>query len=72
VLVWYHVVLRVVLCCAVLCWQVDVLNRGLAGYSSQWALQTFDKLLRELAGRQVVLLTIWLGANDAAMPGRSA
>jgi lysophospholipase L1-like esterase len=59
-----------VLWCAVL--QVDVISRGHSGYNSRWGLKVFEQVVKQLAGREVVLLTIWLGANDAAIPGRSA
>jgi hypothetical protein len=40
-----------------LCAQVDVINRGLAGYNSRWALKAFNQLLAEVAasggGKQV-------------------
>jgi hypothetical protein len=55
-----------------LLWQVDVVQRGLAGYNSRQCLAVFQQMLRQVSGRQVALLTIWLGANDAAIPGRSA
>jgi hypothetical protein len=52
--------------------QVDVVQRGLAGYNSRQCLAVFDQVLGQGSGRRVALLTIWLGANDAAIPGRSA
>lgn len=57
--VWYHA-------------QVDVVNRGHSGYNSRWGLKVFEQMMQQLSGQQVVLLTICLGANDAAIPNRSA
>ncbi|TYZ61940.1 hypothetical protein PybrP1_001382 [[Pythium] brassicae (nom. inval.)] len=49
---------------------VDMINRGLAGYNSRWvaqhALPIFDA---ELAAQyEASFVTLWLGANDAALP----
>jgi lysophospholipase L1-like esterase len=57
------------------CWgQVDVLNRGCGGYNSRWGLKLLEQVLQQLKDqkRRVVLMTLWFGANDAALPGRSA
>ena len=46
--------------------RLDVLNRGYAGYNSRWLLD----LMREgYDNREVRLAIIFLGANDAALPG---
>jgi lysophospholipase L1-like esterase len=55
-----------------LCHQVDVISRGHSGYNSRWGVKVFEEVLKQLKGQQVVLLVIWLGANDAAIPDRSA
>jgi hypothetical protein len=52
--------------------QMDVFSRGHSGYNSRWGLKLFREVLGQVSGRRVALLTIWLGANDAAIPGRSA
>lgn len=63
-------------CCAVVCYvlchQVDVISRGHSGYNSRWGVKVFEEVLKQLQGQQVALLVIWLGANDAAIPDRSA
>jgi lysophospholipase L1-like esterase len=51
-----------------------VVNRGFGGYNSRWGLKLLEQVLQQTkaAGQQVALMTIWFGANDAAIPGRSA
>eukprot|EP00879_Flechtneria_rotunda_P030337 GHRR01032960.1.p1 GENE.GHRR01032960.1~~GHRR01032960.1.p1 ORF type:complete len:103 (+),score=28.19 GHRR01032960.1:867-1175(+) len=51
--------------------QVDVVNRGFGGYNTRWGVKLLEQVLQEVKGRQVALMTIWFGANDAAIPGRS-
>ncbi|KAJ8699788.1 isoamyl acetate-hydrolyzing esterase [Pleurotus ostreatus] len=49
----------------------DVLNRGLAGYNTDWALPVFRQYLATVDERKhaprIRLLTIWFGANDACI-----
>lgn len=54
--------------------KLDVVNRGFGGYNSRWALKLLEQVLAQAQGQrqQVALMTIWFGANDAAVPGRSA
>lgn len=52
--------------------QADIISRGHSGYNTRWALPVFDQVLKQQQGQKVLLLTIWLGANDAAIPDRSA
>ncbi|GAA5830113.1 hypothetical protein JCM3766R1_002790 [Sporobolomyces carnicolor] len=57
--------------------RLDVVNRGLAGYNSRWALECFKQWLPaspeeddEGGGEpHTVLATLWLGANDSVLPG---
>ncbi|KAK9831113.1 hypothetical protein WJX74_003688 [Apatococcus lobatus] len=51
--------------------RVDVINRGFSGYNSRWAEPLLARALqhRETAP---IFLSIWLGANDAALPDRLA
>ncbi|GAA6016581.1 hypothetical protein JCM11491_006003 [Sporobolomyces phaffii] len=59
--------------------RLDVVNRGLAGYNSRWALRAFaDWLPRRPTDDAVAvtpthphtqLATLWLGANDSVLPG---
>lgn len=42
--------------------RADIVNRGMSGYNSTWFLQLPDEQVEN-----VVLCTIWFGANDAAL-----
>ena len=49
--------------------QVDVINRGYSGYNTRWA----NHLLRSIfppVPHQIQLVTLFWGANDAALPDR--
>ncbi|KAF8557328.1 SGNH hydrolase [Imleria badia] len=50
----------------------DVINRGLSGYQTDWAIPVFEQILAQQHEQhhvpKVQLLTIWFGANDAAPP----
>ncbi|KAG0166516.1 hypothetical protein DFQ28_007190 [Apophysomyces sp. BC1034] len=53
--------------------KIDVINRGFSGYNTDWALPVFKQLLptRQEQAQQaasVRLITIFFGANDAALP----
>jgi hypothetical protein len=54
--------------------QADVVNRGMSGYTTRWAAPLLAPTLHQLSarGQRVLLLVLWFGANDAALPGRSA
>lgn len=54
--------------------KADVLSRGFGGYNSRWAALALEEVLSQLADarQRVLLATLWLGANDAALPDRSA
>ncbi|KAG8954693.1 hypothetical protein FRC04_011126 [Tulasnella sp. 424] len=49
--------------------KLDVINRGLSGYNSEWALPVFEQVVpkKGAIGPKIKLLTIWLGANDACL-----
>jgi len=49
--------------------KLDVINRGLSGYNSEWALPVFEKVFpkRGDPGPKVRLLTLWLGGNDSCL-----
>lgn len=53
--------------------RADVINRGYSGYNSRWALQLMDRVFPPTS---VVppprLVTIFFGANDAALPDRGS
>ncbi|GAA5868854.1 hypothetical protein JCM3774_006775 [Rhodotorula dairenensis] len=53
--------------------KLDVVNRGLGGYNTDWGLEAFKRWFPRKEGRQakVQLMTIWWGANDAALPGQA-
>jgi lysophospholipase L1-like esterase len=52
--------------------KLDVINRGLSGYNTEWAIPVFEQCFAKQHEQQHVpkvrILTIWLGANDAAIP----
>ncbi|KIJ68948.1 hypothetical protein HYDPIDRAFT_105485 [Hydnomerulius pinastri MD-312] len=52
--------------------KLDVINRGLGGYQTDWAIPVFEQIFakqhEQLHVPKVQLLTIWYGANDAAPP----
>ncbi|KAG5354212.1 Isoamyl acetate-hydrolyzing esterase 1 like protein [Termitomyces sp. T112] len=51
--------------------KLDVLNRGLSGYNTDWASPIFRKILATRDEREYVpkirLLVIWFGANDSCI-----
>ncbi|KAJ6455737.1 SGNH hydrolase-type esterase domain-containing protein [Mycena sanguinolenta] len=51
--------------------KLDVLNRGLAGYNTEWAIPVLEQVLATQQAQQhlpkVRLLVIWFGANDAVL-----
>ncbi|WVF72892.1 hypothetical protein IAT40_007710 [Kwoniella sp. CBS 6097] len=53
--------------------KLDVLNRGYGGWNTAWIRQLFPKIFAKKAEGSdkpfVRLVTIWLGTNDAALPG---
>lgn len=54
--------------------KADVVNRGFGGYNTRWALPLLDEVLAQVvvAKQRLLLATLWFGANDAALPDRSA
>ena len=50
--------------------QVDVLNRGYSGYNTRWAQHLLPRVFPK-AQQPPKLVTIFFGANDAALPDRS-
>ncbi|KAJ7063150.1 SGNH hydrolase [Mycena amicta] len=48
--------------------KLDVLNRGLAGYNTDWALPVLEQCLEASAhGPKTRLIAVWFGANDACI-----
>jgi len=54
--------------------RVDVVNRGYSGYNSRWILHLLPELFPRGRSPQEypLLVTVFLGANDAALRGQSA
>ncbi|CAI5744473.1 unnamed protein product [Peronospora destructor] len=53
----------------------DIIPRGLSGYNTKWFIDSALPVIeRELSGevRPPSLITLWLGANDAALPDGNA
>ncbi|KAF8520171.1 GDSL Lipase/Acylhydrolase [Hysterangium stoloniferum] len=51
--------------------KLDVINRGLSGYNTEWGLPVFKQIIAKTEQPNVpaiALLTIWFGANDACVP----
>lgn len=50
--------------------KADVLNRGFSGYNTEWAIPILKQLLPTTTtpAAPIILLTIFFGANDAALP----
>ncbi|EKM55899.1 uncharacterized protein PHACADRAFT_256831 [Phanerochaete carnosa HHB-10118-sp] len=54
--------------------KLDVVNRGLSGYNTKWAIPVFEQCLARRTGTnadqlfpKIQLLTIWFGANDSCL-----
>ncbi|KAF9050665.1 SGNH hydrolase [Hymenopellis radicata] len=51
--------------------KLDVLNRGLSGYNTEWAIPVFEQCFAKQHEQKHVpkvrILTIWFGANDACI-----
>ncbi|KAF9264736.1 SGNH hydrolase [Marasmius fiardii PR-910] len=51
--------------------KLDVLNRGLSGYNTDWAIPVFEKFFAQQEEQKhapkVRLLVIWFGANDSCI-----
>jgi hypothetical protein len=57
------------------CWytaalQADVYNRGFSGFNTHAALLALCEITDSISRQQLLLATVWLGANDAALLGR--
>ncbi len=51
--------------------KADIINRGFNGYNSRWALHLLDRVFPE-ENPELLLATVFFGANDAALPDREA
>ena len=49
--------------------QVDVINRGYSGYNTRWANHLLEHIFPE-SWENSHLVTLFWGANDAALPDR--
>jgi len=51
--------------------KLDVINRGLSGYNTEWAIPVFERTFATRTEQhhvpKVRILTIWFGANDACI-----
>ncbi|KDR81821.1 hypothetical protein GALMADRAFT_240048 [Galerina marginata CBS 339.88] len=50
--------------------KLDVLNRGLSGYNTEWGIPVFEQCIaksRDTFAPKVRMLVIWFGANDACI-----
>ena len=47
--------------------RIDILNRGHSGYNTRWALETLPFIFDERETSNIRLVTVFLGANDAAL-----
>jgi len=50
----------------------DVVNRGLGGYNTDWLLPIAEKVIASSkleGGSNIILVIIWMGTNDAVLPG---
>ncbi|KAH9624560.1 hypothetical protein KSS87_000714 [Heliosperma pusillum] len=52
--------------------KADVLNRGYGGYTTRWALFLLHHIFPLGSATPPVGVTIFFGANDAALPGRNS
>ncbi|KAL3335615.1 hypothetical protein AABB24_031709 [Solanum stoloniferum] len=52
--------------------KADILNRGYGGYNTRWALFLLHHLFPLDAPTPPVAVTIFFGANDAALLGRTS
>lgn len=57
--------------CLIECLQADITLRGYSGYNTRWALQTLDENFPQKSQTRYDLVTLWFGANDAALLERS-
>ncbi len=58
---------------AEICWclvQADVVLRGYSGYNTRWARFLLPKVFPLSASEPTKLVTVFFGANDAALPDR--
>ncbi|CAI5966714.1 unnamed protein product [Closterium sp. NIES-64] len=65
---------RACLCAADVVLRVDVVLRGYSGYNTRWALFLLPKLFPkgDTSIPPPALVTVFFGANDAALPGRTS
>ncbi|RPB29397.1 hypothetical protein L211DRAFT_872335 [Terfezia boudieri ATCC MYA-4762] len=51
------------------CRKADILNRGVSGYNSRWLPLFRDSLAQFTLSDKILLYILWLGTNDACLPG---
>ncbi|KAG8967050.1 hypothetical protein FRC03_010798 [Tulasnella sp. 419] len=49
--------------------KLDIINRGLSGYNTEWSLAAFEHIFPKRTDNvpKIRLLTLWFGANDACL-----
>jgi lysophospholipase L1-like esterase len=52
--------------------QADIVLRGYGGYNTRWALLLLDKIFPLQSSKAPLVVTVFFGANDAALLGRSS
>lgn len=52
--------------------KADILNRGFGGYTTRWALFLLHHIFPLGLAKPPIAVTIFFGANDAALPGRNS
>lgn len=49
--------------------KIDIVQRGLSGYNSRWALQVLPKILESERSEDIALSLVFFGTNDSAHHG---
>ena len=49
--------------------KLDILHRGYAGYNSRWAIKVLKDILNDPTSKDIVIATIFFGANDSCLGG---
>ncbi|CAK9222476.1 unnamed protein product [Sphagnum troendelagicum] len=52
--------------------KADVFLRGYSGYNTRWALLLLDKVFPKVSSSAPEVVTVFFGANDAALPDRGS
>ncbi|KAJ3116939.1 hypothetical protein HDU96_008339 [Phlyctochytrium bullatum] len=52
--------------------KAELRNRGFSGYNTRWLKPLLKEILSEFEDGQLLLMTVWAGANDAVVPEANA